>query len=165
MEETKQKKLSQPFVPIPVSFLNEMIANETAPLSHRVLAVILRQMFDTRKKEQDKLTVSYIAKTLKNKDRRDIRKVVESLCKVYPFYIENNGSGRANKIILQTCGKNATGEPVGKTPQAPVGKTPQAPVGKMPQAPVGKMPHTIEDRIDDSIEKKRIIEITGDEWC
>ena len=73
MEESKQK-LSQPFVPIPISFLNQVIANENIPLSHRVLAVILRQMFDTRKKEQDKLTISYIAKALNYKDRRNIQR-------------------------------------------------------------------------------------------
>ena len=149
MEESKQK-LSQPFVPIPISFLNQVTANENIPLSHRVLAVILRQAFDTRKKERDKLTISYIAKALKNKDRRDIRKVIETLCKVYPFYIENNGQGRTNKILLQSCGENPT----------------SVPVGKMPQVPVGKMPHTIEYRIEDSIEDSiEYVDTTGDEWC
>ena len=154
MEETKQKKLSQPFVPIPVSFLNEMIANETAPLSHRVLSVILRQMFDTRKKEQDKLTVSYIAKALNYKDRRNVRKAVEFICKIYPFYIECNGQGRINKIILKTCVPENTSKPVSQRTQEPV--------SQRTQEPVSQRTHTIEYRIEDSI---KTIEITGDEWC
>ena len=146
MEETKQQKLSQPFVPIPVSFLNEMIANETAPLSHRVLAVILRQMFDTRKKEQDKLTVSYIAKVLKLQDRRKVQRSIDTLCKYYPFEIKKNGQGCKNEIALKTCYKNVTSKPA----------------TKMSQEPATKMSHTIEYRIEDSI---KTIEITGDEWC
>ena len=157
MEETKQQKLSQPFVPIPVSFLNEMIANETAPLSHRVLAVILRQMFDTRKKEQDKLTVSYIAKVLNTDDRRNIQRAVESICRIYPFYTEENGQGRINKILLRTCVRNDTSKPASEMTQVPA--------SEMTQVPASEMTHTIEYRIEDSIERKRIIEITGDEWC
>ena len=162
MEETKQQKLSQPFVPIPVSFLNEMIANETAPLSHRVLAVILRQMFDTRKKEQDKLTVSYIAKVLNTDDRRNIQRAVESICRIYPFYTEENGQGRINKILLRTCVRNDTSKPVSETTQVPASETTQVPASETTQVPVSEMTHTIEYRIEDSI---KTIEITGDEWC
>ena len=156
MEETKQKKLSQPFVPIPVSFLNEMIANETAPLSHRVLAVILRQMFDTRKKEQDKLTVSYIIKTLHG-DKRNTKRAIEQICKHYSFVIENNGQGKINRIRFATSVKNDGSKP-------PLKMTEEPPL-KMTEEPPSKMTDTIEYRIEDSIERKRIIEITGDEWC
>ncbi len=153
MEESKQK-LSQPFVPIPISFLNQVIANENIPLSHRVLAVILRQMFDTRKKEQDKLTISYIAKALNYKDRRNIQRTVESICRIYSFYTEDNGKGRTNKILLHACVKNDASTPVSKTTQVPVSKT--------TQVPVSKTTHTIEYRIEDSIE---YVDTTGDEWC
>ena len=161
MEESKQK-LSQPFVPIPISFLKQVIANENIPISHRVLALILWKMFDTRKRERDKLTISYIAKVLNTDDRRNIQRTVEFICKMYPFYIEDNGQGKTNKILLRTCVTDDTSVPASQTTQVPASQATQVPASQTTQVPASQATHNIEYRIEDSIE---YVDTTGDEWC
>ena len=155
-------KIDYKFVPIPLDFLNSIINNQETPRSQRILALIYRQIFNTQK-EQNKLTISYISKVLKI-DRRDVLKSFKSLCESYPFELEDNGRGNANRIIL-TCGKNATSG-CGKNATSGCGKNATGGVAKMPQEHVAKMPHTIniESTIVDSIDNKEMIEMTGDEW-
>lgn len=151
-------KIDYKFVPVPLDFLNDIINNNNIPLSHRVLAVIYRQIFNTNKKEKDKLTESYIAKVLNCKDRRNIQRAIRNICKHYPFIIESNGKGFANKILLKSFVKNDAGTHASKMTQGGASKT--------TQEHASKMTHTIdiESTIVDSIDNKEMIEMTGDEW-
>lgn len=152
-------KIDYKFVPVPLDFLNDIINNNNISLSHRVLAVIYRQIFNTNKKEQDKLTISYISKALGCENRRrHIKRTIEALSKIYPIKIENNGQGNSNKIFIESCTESGASNPAPDMVQEPV--------PKVVQEPAPDMVHTIdiESTIVDSIDKEEMIEMTGDEW-
>ena len=146
-----KKYIDYPFTPVPTELLQNMIDNQDAPLSHRILCLLLRELNDNRIKHD--ITASYIMKVLNYTDKRHMKRALESVCKIYGFTIENNGQGKPNKI---TSAKKGGGK-------LPPKKAEELPPKKAEELPPKKA-DTIESRID-SIERKRIIEITGDEWC